>query len=158
MNVWIYLHEPMNNLTRLALEKLLKGLNFTVTDCGVASTKKACKNCTCGRAEGQMEKLDLTPEMLENPQSGCGSVRPLYITSNDVMILSNIQADLHSNCQRSILSPREHANIYWPISARSVGLEMRFAVRVARIGVCPPLKEESELSCPMISWLPTPRF
>jgi hypothetical protein len=42
-------------------------------DCGVASTKKACKNCTCGRAEGIIEKVDLTPEMLENPQSGCGS-------------------------------------------------------------------------------------
>ena len=47
-------------------------------DCGVATTKKACKNCTCGRAEGLIEKLDLTPEMLENPQSGgCGSVSPL---------------------------------------------------------------------------------
>lgn len=42
-------------------------------DCGVAITKKACKDCTCGRAEGLIEKVDLTPEMLANPQSGCGS-------------------------------------------------------------------------------------
>lgn len=44
-----------------------------VEDCGVATTKKACKNCTCGRADGLIEKVDLTPEMLANPQSGCGS-------------------------------------------------------------------------------------
>ena len=33
--------------------------------------KKACANCTCGRAEGKMSKL--TKDMVENPQSGCGS-------------------------------------------------------------------------------------
>lgn len=38
--------------------------------CG--ATKKACANCTCGRAEGKVTKL--TKEMIENPQSGgCGS-------------------------------------------------------------------------------------
>ena len=38
--------------------------------CG-PSTKKACANCTCGRAEGKVTKL--TKEMIDNPQSGCGS-------------------------------------------------------------------------------------
>lgn len=35
------------------------------------AVKKACANCTCGRAEGKMTKL--TKDMIENPQSGCGS-------------------------------------------------------------------------------------
>ena len=40
-------------------------------DCG---SRKACANCTCGRAEGGQPKK-LTKEMLENPQptGGCGS-------------------------------------------------------------------------------------
>ena len=45
------------------------------TDCGISSSKKACKDCTCGRADGKFEKVDLTAEMLENPQTGgCNSV------------------------------------------------------------------------------------
>ncbi|KNC46174.1 anamorsin [Thecamonas trahens ATCC 50062] len=41
-------------------------------DCevGAGGVRKACKDCTCGRAEGQME---VTPEMAENPVSSCGS-------------------------------------------------------------------------------------
>jgi hypothetical protein len=45
-------------------------------DCEVgAGGRKACKNCTCGRAEGAMvEKVELTADMLDNPQEGgCGS-------------------------------------------------------------------------------------
>lgn len=38
--------------------------------CG-STAKKACANCTCGRAEGKVTKL--TKDMIENPQSGCGS-------------------------------------------------------------------------------------
>ncbi|PSC73770.1 anamorsin-like protein [Micractinium conductrix] len=42
-------------------------------DCEVgAAGKKACKNCTCGRAEGDAPQ-ELTKDMLENPTSGCGS-------------------------------------------------------------------------------------
>jgi len=40
-------------------------------DCEVGAGKKACANCTCGRAEGKEHKL--TKEMIENPTSGCGS-------------------------------------------------------------------------------------
>lgn len=46
-------------------------------DCEVGKTKKACKNCTCGRAEEETEAATpkLTKEMLENPGVGssCGS-------------------------------------------------------------------------------------
>ena len=46
-------------------------------DCEVGSSgRKACKNCTCGRAEAEAsDGVKLTPEMLENaPESACGSV------------------------------------------------------------------------------------
>ncbi|CAA3031782.1 anamorsin homolog [Olea europaea subsp. europaea] len=44
-------------------------------DCEVGSTRKACKNCTCGRAEAEekVQKLGLTVDQLDNPQSACGN-------------------------------------------------------------------------------------
>lgn len=43
--------------------------------------KKACKDCTCGRAEAEAAgvQVELTTEMLENPQSACGSVSSRFI-------------------------------------------------------------------------------
>ncbi|KAJ4952190.1 hypothetical protein NE237_029022 [Protea cynaroides] len=59
----------------LTEEDLKKPQLPPVGDCEVGSTRKACKNCTCGRAEAEekVQKLELTPEHLNNPQSACGS-------------------------------------------------------------------------------------
>ncbi|KAJ6736014.1 ANAMORSIN-like protein [Salix viminalis] len=58
----------------LTEEDLKKPQLPPVGDCEVGSAKKACKNCTCGRAEEEEKvKLGLTMDQLENPQSACGS-------------------------------------------------------------------------------------
>jgi len=44
-------------------------------DCEVGGGgKKACKNCRCGRADAEAQGVKLSQEMLDNPQSACGSV------------------------------------------------------------------------------------
>ncbi|KAJ0261156.1 Anamorsin [Hirschfeldia incana] len=42
---------------------------------GCETTKKACANCVCGRAEREdtAVKLELTDDQIQNPQSSCGS-------------------------------------------------------------------------------------
>ncbi|GAB4850655.1 hypothetical protein Ancab_029966 [Ancistrocladus abbreviatus] len=59
----------------LTEEDLKKPQLPVVGDCEVGSTRKACKNCTCGRAEAEEKavKLGLTAEQLNNPQSACGN-------------------------------------------------------------------------------------
>ncbi|KAK1272698.1 hypothetical protein QJS04_geneDACA019158 [Acorus gramineus] len=58
----------------LTEEDLKKPQLPTVGDCEVGTTRKACKNCTCGRAEEEEKvKLGLTDEFLNNPQSACGN-------------------------------------------------------------------------------------
>ncbi|KAF8407469.1 hypothetical protein HHK36_006602 [Tetracentron sinense] len=59
----------------LTEEDLKKPQLPPVDDCEVGSTRKACKNCTCGRAEEEekVQKLGLTVDQLNNPQSACGS-------------------------------------------------------------------------------------
>ncbi|XP_021724661.1 anamorsin homolog [Chenopodium quinoa] len=61
--------------TLLTEEDLKKPQLPAVGDCEVGSTRKACKNCSCGRAEEEqkVEKLGLKMEQLDNPQSACGS-------------------------------------------------------------------------------------
>uniref|UniRef100_A0A7N0TB01 Anamorsin homolog n=1 Tax=Kalanchoe fedtschenkoi TaxID=63787 RepID=A0A7N0TB01_KALFE len=59
----------------LTEEDLKKPQLPVASDCEVGSAKKACKNCTCGRAEAEEKKvkLELTTEQINNPQSACGS-------------------------------------------------------------------------------------
>lgn len=59
----------------LSEEDLKKPQLPPVGDCEVGSTRKACKNCTCGRAEQEekVQKLELTMDQLDNPKSACGS-------------------------------------------------------------------------------------
>lgn len=51
-------------------------------DCELTEgTRKACKNCTCGRAEGEGSESKLTLAMIESPavNSSCGNVRALCV-------------------------------------------------------------------------------
>ncbi|KAK9129000.1 hypothetical protein Syun_017797 [Stephania yunnanensis] len=59
----------------LLTEEDLKKPQIPIGDCEIGSTRKACKNCTCGRAEEEEKvvKLGLTTDQLNNPQSACGS-------------------------------------------------------------------------------------
>ncbi|XP_075674952.1 anamorsin homolog [Castanea sativa] len=58
----------------LSEEDLKKPQLPQVDDCEVGSTRKACKNCTCGRAEEEKKvQLGFTAEQINNPQSACGS-------------------------------------------------------------------------------------
>ncbi|KAJ0112256.1 hypothetical protein Patl1_03559 [Pistacia atlantica] len=60
----------------LTEEDLKKPQLPSISDCEVGSTRKACKNCTCGRAEAEeiVQKLGLSIDQLNNPQSACGNV------------------------------------------------------------------------------------
>lgn len=59
----------------LSEEDLKKPQLPPVGDCEVGSTRKACKNCNCGRAEEEekVQKLGVAMDQLENPKSACGN-------------------------------------------------------------------------------------
>ena len=126
---------------------------LAAADCGVATTKKACKNCTCGRADGQIEKLDLTPEMLENPQSGCGSVCSisfLGITLTAPIVHRNALLGTVFGQQKLLCCLSRLKLLYC-----SVGLGMHSVAKVAHIVASHHLKEERRLNCLMTSSLLT---
>ena len=69
-----------DDLKPKAIKLDAEGKPIAVAAAGCPPTKSACKDCSCGRAEreaangGQPEPAPkLTKEMLENPQSNCGS-------------------------------------------------------------------------------------
>ncbi|URD84632.1 adipocyte plasma membrane-associated protein-like [Musa troglodytarum] len=59
----------------LTEEDLKKPQLPLVGDCEVGKARKACRNCTCGRAEEEAKVLKLGPtsEQINNPQSACGN-------------------------------------------------------------------------------------
>lgn len=71
-----------------------------VGDCSTGATKKACANCSCGRAEEEAQgiKASLTADMLENPQSACGSVRVPSVNVHYLMCLVCVSASRLSAC------------------------------------------------------------
>ncbi|KAK8702122.1 hypothetical protein V6N13_020490 [Hibiscus sabdariffa] len=80
----------------LTEEDLKKPQLPTVDDYEVGSTRKACTNCTCGRAEQEekVQKLDLTADQLNNPQSACGNVM------HSAAVHAHIRVFHHSSCGR----------------------------------------------------------
>lgn len=57
-------------------------------DCEVGSTRKACKNCSCGRAEEEEKvKLGLTMDQINNPQSACGNVCLITFENANTLIV-----------------------------------------------------------------------
>eukprot|EP01018_Ginkgo_biloba_P011729 Gb_04598 [translate_table: standard] len=79
MGIKLQINDDLEDLidedSLLSEEDLKKPILPTVGDCEIGSSRKACKNCTCGRAEMEekQEKLELTAGQLNNPQSACGS-------------------------------------------------------------------------------------
>ncbi|CAH9137741.1 unnamed protein product [Cuscuta epithymum] len=75
LKVQIYEDTDLIDEDSLLTEEDLKKPELpTVGDCEVGATRKACKNCSCGRAEAETKvQLGLTTEQINNPQSACGS-------------------------------------------------------------------------------------
>lgn len=76
-------------------------------DCEVGASKKACADCTCGRAEAEAAgiKAQLTPDMLENPQSACGSVShpSQFICRCQLAVLTSSVIQWTQRCQSAFL-------------------------------------------------------
>jgi len=82
-NAWLLAGDDLDGEELLDDEELLteedrqRPAVSKADDCevGAGGARKACKNCTCGRAEAEAkgEKVQLTQEMLDNPQSSCGN-------------------------------------------------------------------------------------
>lgn len=69
------LEDLIDEESLLSEEDLKRPSLPSASDCEVSTKRKACKNCTCGRAELEEKetKLGLTAEQLNNPQSACGN-------------------------------------------------------------------------------------
>ncbi|KAI3468534.1 hypothetical protein Pfo_025197 [Paulownia fortunei] len=88
----------------LTEEDLRKPQPAPVGDCEVGSTRKACRNCTCGRAEEEekVQKLGLTMEDLNNPQSACGNV--CLINSDHSISLIEFRSAAHPGYNGRLLN------------------------------------------------------
>lgn len=66
--------ELVDDEALLTEEDKQRPTTVSADDCEVgAAGRKACKDCTCGRAEGTAPEVKLSKELLDNPTSGCGS-------------------------------------------------------------------------------------
>ncbi|CAI9090186.1 OLC1v1024913C1 [Oldenlandia corymbosa var. corymbosa] len=84
----------------LLTEEDLRKPQLPVGDCEVEKTRKACKNCTCGRAEAEqkVEKLGVTMDQLENPQSACGNVCIIVSFISSSVLIYNVTSVLRHTC------------------------------------------------------------
>jgi hypothetical protein len=70
-------------------------------DCSVEKVgKKACKNCSCGRAELEEKKVSavLTASQINNPQSACGNVISFHISIFVSLLVCSSYSSVESNC------------------------------------------------------------
>ncbi len=68
--------ELMDDEELLTAEDRARPAPVAASDCEVGAGRKACANCSCGRAEAEAAgapPAKLTQEMLDNPVSNCGS-------------------------------------------------------------------------------------
>ena len=103
-------------------------------DCDVGKTgKKACKNCSCGRAEMEEQGVKLTADMLENPQSACGNV-------SQGVIGEEFRPEGTLECEPVVCSILAYIHPCFYTSCCSAPLGTPSAARAAPTRVCRPLK------------------
>ena len=139
-------------------------------DCEVGKAgRKACKNCTCGRAEAEAAgvKVQLTEEMIQNPGVGsCGNVSktqrgPRGGGARGGLFISYCSPNSHSlltQTNRSQHDTHTHSHNTAPLAPRAINSAPSAtpsAAPAARTAGCRRLSRASRCSCRATSSWPT---